>query len=102
MYRSRHGNLLVAQKRVVVPTLTVENDSKWYEIYLIEPLDRARPYLYEEYLEVAERFPGTVWGDHVINPDFVQFLAEEKGFHIDAVSYEVIVGRWVTEHLGKY
>ncbi len=99
---SDRGIPLVLQDVPQNDTLTVENYGKWYDLYLVTSNGLIIKYGYESYVDIVNMFPGTIWGDHVINPDFVCMLAEHKGFDVDERSYEIIVGRWVIEHEGKY
>ena len=103
MLRSERGIPLMLQESPHRPTLTAEDYQKWYSLYLVEPGGKSRPYLQsEDYDVVVDEFEGSAWGDHIVNPDFVRFLAKRKGLEIDSRSYEVIVGRWVMQYEERY
>ncbi len=97
---SERGIPLVLQELPQKPTLTIENYQKWYDIYLVMPDGKTMPY--RDYDDIEARFRETTWGDHVINPDFFRAIALLRGFDIDERSFEIVVGRWHIEYLGKY
>lgn len=98
-YKSARGIDLIVTYPPQRPTITVENYLKWYDLYLIDA-QGARRYNYDEYADIA--FPGTIWGDHVINPAFVRELCYRKGLDVDERAFEVIVGRWVMDCEGRF
>lgn len=105
-YVSERGFALVQSMPVALPTLTVELYIKWYKLYLIQPLWRVTEVSFDE----IESALGSTWdwvnegsiqGDHVVNPKAVEKYAEQKGYTLDPLAYELLVGRWVIEHLNS-
>jgi hypothetical protein len=96
-YLSKRGLPLMVRYLPKVPTITVEDYGKWYDLYLVLPDGTARVYEFHEYEKHANSFGGTSWSDHVVNPAFVQYLSEWTGYEVDNRSFEVIVGRWVRQ-----
>jgi hypothetical protein len=99
-----------------VPVVTVELSSKWYGILVVwgDRADRAKrglPVFHGEADAVHIKevpFPSLQVGsqvsyvDHVPNPLTVRAWAEEQGYHVDEVAFEIMVGRWETEVKGNY
>lgn len=73
------------------PVLTVELSNKWYELYLIYPDGKIE----SVFFPTSEK--DTSFVDHVPNPRVVQEYARKKGYWIDDLALELIVGRWFTE-----
>lgn len=77
------------------PVLTCELYVKWYTLYLvtedgdIKSIDLSGIYEFAEDDETAE-------GDHCWNPKVLDRMAEAKGWRIDDLSFELMVGRWYT------
>jgi len=79
------------------PVLTAENYSKWYELFLVMPDGTVGEVGFGELHELADERGVSPYVDHVPNPSLVSVLAERRGWSIDHVSYEVMVGRWEIE-----
>ena len=86
------------------PVITVPLVSKWYHLLLTrEGITCPLPF---EDIEVTVgrnwnwADDGSVVGDHIVHPKAVRMYASLKGFHVDDLSYELLVGRWVLEWPG--
>lgn len=80
-------------------TLTVENTTKWYSLFLVS-VDGTVGEINPE--EVIQNFDGTVWGDHVLNPEVAELLADMLGAYWDEVALDTVIGRWHREHTRRY
>lgn len=98
-YYSERSVPLVLNKKVSIPTLTVENYCKWYNLYLVKPCGSVTPITFGDLDEGSGMHAGT---DHVFYPPAVQEYAKRNGYYIDECSFEMIVGRYETEKLGNY
>lgn len=113
LVRNKDGDLLaMLVLPVAMPVLTVTLDSKWYCLYLVHQLQAAAVFAPFEVSEVefpevgpaydrkyAEKFKDWTSGyvDHVPSPLAVMKMAREKGWAIDELAMELIVGRWEME-----
>lgn len=96
----RNISLVYSGPRPQYPIITVENYLKWYDVYLVHPSGEVSKI--DLYL-VERRLGGeTVWADHVPNPKAINETARFFGWDIDPISYELIVGRWVTTILHQF
>lgn len=110
----------------LVATVTVEITSKWYGLWLVEPLgssssssvhrspsDEKRSTENEQRFRLTEldfgvletyRCPGSgsYVVDHVPNPNAVRLYCADKGYELDDIGFELIVGRWETEVEGRF
>ena len=89
------------------PLLTVALSSKWYGLCLLRTWREGvvhRIAVEELDFGVLEEIRQAPFGpslcDHVPNPAFVERLAQEKGWEIDDLGWELIVGRWHAEIVG--
>lgn len=98
MICSLRGIPLILQTTSNVPTLTVENYSKWYDTFIVHP-DGSVTSGYDFYANQIDQFPGTWMGDHCFNPDFIQMLEDRELICVDDVSMDAIIGRWLTVFL---
>ena len=78
-----------------LPVLTVSLALKWHELYVVHPNDSA------EVIPFAQ-LAGVVLGDvpyvdNAPNPACVRRLAEVRGWWLDDLAEELIVGRWQME-----
>ncbi len=87
--------------------LTVELAEKWYGLCLVRARkDGVLSLLEVEELdfgifdELVEPPLGPSFCDHVPSPLFVERLAEEKGWRLDPLASDLIVGRWHSEIVG--
>jgi hypothetical protein len=80
-----------------IPVLTVENYLKWYGLELVMLDGTVEEVGFGELQALADERGTPAYVDHVPDPTLVQALAERRGWELDAVSYEVMVGRWESE-----
>lgn len=76
-------------------TLTVENYSKWYELFLVRTDGEVVAYHFGYLSDICGY--DTPYVDHVPNPVVVARLAKLRGWRLDEQSYEMIIGRWELE-----
>lgn len=81
------------------PVLTVENYTKWYDLYLVNRDRSINKVEYDALHEFAPRNESP-YQDHVPNPKAVKCYANNYNYLIDEQSYEMMVGRWVIEGTG--
>lgn len=74
------------------PVLTVETYTKWYVLYLIKPGGEVEEVSFAE-LE-AHCGDGSPYLDHAPNPNAVIRLANARGWYLDELALELIIGRW--------
>lgn len=76
-------------EKPAVPTLTVENYLKWYDIHVIYPDGR---------VEIVDHdLLDDAWSDHNFKPWVCHRIAKQTGFEWHDESLEMIIGRYVTE-----
>ena len=99
VYLSNRGMPLVFNRKLdeshTLPTLTVENYMKWYDLYLVMPDGTVKALDLEEYLGL-----GFDMGDHCWKPAHVARYAAMKGYDICSNSFEMLIGRWRQDHEG--
>ena len=78
-----------------VPILTVELASKWYALYVVDAEGKVEEITFGELATVEG--PGAPYCDHVPNPDRLRRLAEARGWYVDDLAEELVVGRWQLE-----
>lgn len=88
--------LIRTASHLVVPTITVALDTKWYRLFLLLPdLDsRGEHRVVELEFPDPPEFKGTPYVDHVPNPRCVLFFARVYGYVIDDLAWELMIGRW--------
>lgn len=96
LYFSMRGNVLAfdSYRMIHCPILTVEMVSKWYYLCLVHP-DNPMP----EELSFGrlESFASPHAVDHCPNPKAVEAYAHDKGYLLDDIGFDLIVGRWRRE-----
>ncbi len=93
---SSRGYFCVMEQYVEQPErlLCVEMCAKWYGLILIEGENVTEiPFP----MNVKGRERDTPFRDHVPNPKVVRQYAENEGIYLDELSYEMILGRWISE-----
>jgi hypothetical protein len=83
------------------PYVTVELYPKWYDLYVVHPGFRVERVGFDE----LEKFcgDGSPYSDHCPNPNAVQRLATARGWGVDELALELIVGRWeMKQHPERY
>jgi hypothetical protein len=80
------------------PVLTVELYCKWYTLWLVSPAGAIDSVPFYHLSDLSTAGPAlTPYIDHVPNPAVVLRLCEARGYHLDDIAYELIVGRWEIE-----
>lgn len=84
------------------PVLTVENHFKWYDLWLVQKDGSVARAEYDTYRHLDRNDHNeTLWGDHVVNPKFFRVIAEIFGAEPDHTSYQLVLGRWIDQHMGE-
>lgn len=104
---SKRGIPLVISVLGELPLLTVEWASKWYTLQVLTPLSPDRDVFELEevhYHEIQEWHDAkgrdlNCFVDHNPNPEAVKLYAEDKGWVLDEIAEELIVGRWQLEEV---
>ena len=98
-YRSKRGHPLVfcGVTSASRPVLTVENYPKWYGFVLVKPDGSVEDVSFGVLQEVADERGVSAYVDSAPNAELVPELARKMGWHLDSVSYELMVGRWEAE-----
>lgn len=97
-YLSERGwPLLYVRKPVDVPVVTLENYTKWYEIYLVNPDGGVEKLKSGIILEVCDKWPDARWVDHLYHPRLLYRVAEYLGASVCERAVEVAAGRWIME-----
>lgn len=79
-----------------VPTLTMECYEKWYDSWLVKP-DGSVEKIDWTVLETVARWDQTAWRDHAPNPDVVERLCEQMGWHFHHIAKEIMYARFQGE-----
>lgn len=77
------------------PMVTVECYLKWYNLFAVHPDGSVQNLGFPEEQDCPA--DESVCVDHVPNPAAVVAMAHRLGFQVCSESYEILVGRWVTE-----
>lgn len=98
-YLSERGfPLLYVSEPGSVPTLTLENYTKWYEgLYLVTPEGAVQKVAIEIVELVMDKHDDALWIDHVYHPRLLYRLAQHLGAELDERALEVAIGRWMLE-----
>lgn len=84
-----------------VPIVTLENYTKWYDIYLVMPDGSVQTVDSHLILEVVDEETSKdhpcLWGDHLYHPVLIEKLAKKLGAQYDERAQEVAAGRWYYE-----
>ena len=93
MYLSERNIPLIfirkAGDEMTVPILTAELSSKWYTLYLIHPngsVETIDPNIEDDDV----RYVDNVW-----HPDDIVKFCEKRGYILDELFYEMLLGRWI-------
>lgn len=81
--------------------LTCELWGKWYALYIVTPRGGVLQADLRDIEDFAESNETAV-GDHCWNPAVLLRLAQARGWDIDDLSWDLIVGRWVNDHENRY
>lgn len=91
-----HALLFVGQP-VVQSVLTLENYTKWYELYLVHLDGSVTAVDVADVQEVSDRHMDAVWVDHCYHPRLLHRLAQHLNAELDERALEVAIGRWMLE-----
>jgi hypothetical protein len=80
-----------------VPILTLENYTKWYEIYVITPDGHVEKVDSDVVLAVLGEYNDAQISDHVFHPRLLYRVAQELGGEVEERAVEVAAGRWSIE-----
>lgn len=81
--------------------LTVELTSKWYHLVLLWGGD-CHLIGFDQFDAPEFRKEESAYLDHAPNPMAVQRYAEAKGYHLDGLALELMIGRWELEYHNHY
>lgn len=79
-----------------LPILTVELVEKWYNLILI----CSDGTIEEVFFPTSDKTTSFV--DHCPNPIVVEKYARKKGYHLDILAFEMMIGRWEMEVKDNY
>lgn len=103
IYRSERGiKLMLRRRRIVKPTITVEDYLKWYSLYIVNESGRVIPLSFGDLPKPDLSGDGCSYTDHVPNPRSVVLYANRHKYDVDDRSFECIVGRWELEATRNY
>lgn len=98
VYLSDRGHpLLFMGQPIGSAVLTLENYTKWYELYLVYPDASVKKVDVVAVQEVMEENPNAFWYDHLYHPQLLYSLATKLGAELDERALEVAIGRWMLE-----
>lgn len=97
----RNIPLLYIGEPVSVPVLTLENYTKWYNIYLVMPDGAVDTVNSDVILDIVSQYQSReypcLWVDHLYHPFLLEKLAEKLNAELDERAQEVAAGRWYFE-----
>lgn len=94
---SERGNVLVEQRVLDIPLVTVENYEKWYSLYIIQPSGDVEKVDVGLISELSDKSGKCLWIDHAYHPHLLLLIAEHIKGEVPATSLEMVAGRWVLE-----
>lgn len=101
-YTTRRGHqLLYVHKPCDVPVVTLENYTKWYNIYLVMPDGSIQDVPASVVLEVCDKYPDARWVDHLYHPRLLYRVAHHLNATTCERSIEVAIGRWILESMDR-
>jgi hypothetical protein len=102
LFSARHIPLVLqdAPPAEGLPRVTVENYLKWYHLYVVHPGGAVEAIDFPD--DRDARSGESAFVDHVPNPIAVVRMAKRLGYQVCSESYEMMVGRWVTEATGAF
>lgn len=97
-YLSPRGHLLLyVGEPIDKPIITLENYTKWYEIYLIKPEGAVEKVDNDIVLAVLGEHRDAQICDHVFHPRLLYRVAQELEGELEERAAEVAAGRWMLE-----
>ncbi len=82
-----------------IPILTVEMYPKGYSLWVLYPDGHVEMEPFPYHLDMPAGQPAV--GDHCVHPLAAQKLAKEKGWVVDCVAFEVMIGRWELDYKAR-
>lgn len=102
VYFSPRGNMLLWHAEATKePVITLENASKWYEIYMVS-LEGVVQVPIELIEEISDKEGIQLWVDHLYHPRLLYRLAEHYKGYADPIAIEIATGRWLQEDGGPF
>lgn len=102
MFTSKRGKPLLCQTTYPEKSIiTLENYSKWYSIYLIEPDGSVTEIDHKIINEISDSVGRVLSISHNYHPLLLEKLGEKLDCYVDEISIEVATGRWYLEKLEK-
>lgn len=102
MYLSPRGNpLLYVREPTTVPIVTLENYTKWYEIFLVMPDGSVQEIDSDLIFDIDDSKVGCLWIDHLYHPRLLYRIAERLNACVDERAVEVAAGRWMIEQVNS-
>lgn len=98
MITDRGFPLLVTVANRTRPVLTVEAYCKWYSLYVVHPDGTFAKVPFAD-LEPYTPEGMSAYVDHAPNPEAALEMATQRGWLLDPVAYDVMVGRFLVEGL---
>lgn len=98
---SRDLPLILTYGLPLTPTVTVEFYEKWYGLAIVQPSGSVEEVAFPDEPEFC-RGDESPYADHVPNPRVVAAWARAKGYAIDPLAYEMMIGRWEIEARNNY
>lgn len=82
-----------------VPVVTLENYTKWYEIFLVMPDGSVQAVDSGIVTDIEDPKVRRMWVDHHYHPRLLYRLAEYYKGTVDERAVEVAAGRWMIERV---
>jgi hypothetical protein len=82
-----------------VPVVTLENYTKWYEIFLVMPDGSVQAVPSNIVSNIDDPKVGLLWVGHHFHPRLLYRLADYYNGCTDERAVETAAGRWMIEHL---
>lgn len=98
-FSERNFPLLYVGEPLDVPVITLENYTKWYEIYMVTSNGQVKKVPISIVQEVMEKYTDALWHDHHIHPRLLYRIAALIGGCVDERAIEVAAGRWMIERI---
>lgn len=96
-YSSRGKPLLYCRAPSDEPVLTLENYTKWYEMWLVMPDGTVQEVPVDLLSETMTIYSEALWIDHLFSPRLLYRVAQQMGYYVDERALEVSLGRWIME-----
>jgi len=97
----RNISLLYIGKPSDKPIITMENYTKWYDVYMVMPDGGVTTVDSDVIFETASQYQSKenpcLWVDHLYHPLLLEKLAEKLNAELDERAQEVAAGRWYYE-----